>query len=161
MSEKLLLVAASLGAMVLATAACEITTGEGGTGGHAGHHAGGHDHGGTGGTSTGAGATGGSSADGGAGGEAACVLCSAALGACNTDGCLDEPNYCEGSEALFSGVYACACAADVCGAECAETCTGEGVDDDTCTACLQTAITQTANADGGCKEEGTDCINDM
>ncbi len=160
MSEKLLLVAASFGAMVLATAACEITTGDGGTGGHAGHHA----HGGAGGTSSGAGATGGeggSSADGGAGGEAACVLCSAALGACNGGECLEDPNYCDGSGDLFDAVYACACAAKVCGAECAATCTGEGEDAATCTACMQTAILQNANADDGCKEEGDACIKDM
>ena len=154
MIHKLVLVAGSLGAMVLAVSACEVTLSDDGGGGHAGHHhMGGNHSGGTGGTSS---VTSGPGSGGMGGMAPACVTCTDALTACNMGKCLDSPNYCDGSKMIFDAAFGCACAADVCGTECGTTCGGSDPDASTCISCLQTAILQTT-----CKMQGDACIGDM
>ncbi len=153
MSHKLLLIAGSVGAMVLAASACTVEVNDDGGYGGAG--------GGTGGTSSvgnGTGGTGGSVGDGGAGGSVACMGCAAFLTACNMGACPDDPNFCDGSETLVTDATSCVCAADVCGTECAATCTEMGDDESTCVGCMAAALT--SNADE-CLDEGQACFADM
>ncbi len=152
MSHKLLLIAGSVGAMVLAASACFVEVDDDGPGGHGGHG------GGTGGTSSVANGTGGSVGDGGAGGSVACMGCAAFLTACNSGECPENPNFCDGSEMLAMQAQTCVCAADVCGMECAATCTNMGDDDATCVSCMATALVSNANQ---CQAEGDACFADM
>ena len=152
MSNKLFLIVGSVGAMVLAASACFVEVNDDGGYGGAG---GGTSDGGT--SSVGNG-VGGSVGDGGAGGSVACMGCAAYLTACNGGECPDMPNFCDGSEALATAAQICVCADDVCGLECAETCTDTGVDDATCVSCLATALVSNENQ---CQAEGDACFADM
>ena len=157
MSHKLLLIAGSVGAMVLAASACFVEVNDDGHGGHGGH-GGGTSDGGTSSVGNGTGGTGGSVGEGGAGGSVACMGCAEFVGACNMGACPDDPNFCDGSNDLVNAAQACVCAEDVCGLECTATCTGMGADDATCVSCLATALT--SNEDQ-CVTEGDACFADL